>query len=177
RTNPIKRCCSQAVIGGMIQLIASQLLDDELIVWLVLVEGLDHVIAITPGVLYGEVVLKAGTVGVASHIQPVAAPPLAVMRRGEQLLDQIFVSFGRWIVDEFLDLSRRRQQTNQVQIRAADQRSFVGLRRRFQAFLRQHVADERVDGIAAPARIAYLGRGMTNRWLESPPLPIFVGKL
>jgi hypothetical protein len=67
----------------VVELIASQVLDNELVVRLIRIEGLNHIIAITPGVFYRDVVLEPGAVGVASYVQPVARPPLAVMRRSQ----------------------------------------------------------------------------------------------
>src|SRR5437763_3599567 len=40
RTDSIEGGCSQAVISRLIELIAGELLDDELVIWLVLIESL-----------------------------------------------------------------------------------------------------------------------------------------
>ena len=57
----------------------------------VVVEGPDHEVAVAIGRLAVEVVLVAVAVGIARDVEPVAAPPLAVLRRREQAVDQAFV--------------------------------------------------------------------------------------
>ena len=58
--------------------IAGHLLAHELVIWLVVVERLDHVVAILPGQRCRIVGGLAGGVGVADHVEPVPAPALAV---------------------------------------------------------------------------------------------------
>ena len=65
----------------------ASLLADELVVGLVVVERVDDVVAIPPGVGVSEVLVHAVGVGVAGHVEPVPAPALAVVRRGEQPVD------------------------------------------------------------------------------------------
>src|SRR5690348_9211995 len=62
-----------------IQLVARDLLFDESIVRLVLIEGLNDVIAITPDVRPGLIGFEPCAIGITRKIQPVAAPPLAVL--------------------------------------------------------------------------------------------------
>ncbi len=87
RTYAVIRGRNQAVGSRLVQLIASQLLDDELVVGLVFVEGLDDVVAIAPGILYRDIEFEARAIRVAYDIQPVAPPALAIIRRREQLVD------------------------------------------------------------------------------------------
>jgi hypothetical protein len=66
------------------QLVARDLLDEKAIVRLVGVERLDDVIAVSPGVRPGQILLALPLrVGVPGQVEPVAAPPLAVARRSE----------------------------------------------------------------------------------------------
>ena len=78
-----------------------------------------------------------------------AAPALAVARRGQQAVDQLLVGVGRCVVDELLDLLRRRRQPVQVEVGAADQSAAVGLRRgSCRPFCLELGEDEGVDRIA-----------------------------
>ena len=54
-------------------------------------------------------------VGVAGQVEPVAAPALAVARRGEQPVDQPLVGVRAPVGQECLDLLRLRQQPGQVE--------------------------------------------------------------
>ena len=67
------------------------------VVRLVVVEALHHVIAIAIGVGTVHVVLVAVGLGEAHHVQPVAAPLLAIMRRGEQAVHHFLPGFGRLV--------------------------------------------------------------------------------
>src|SRR5205823_9644662 len=85
-----------AVWFGRRKAISGDLLDDESVVRQVVVERADHPIAVAPG--FVEVV------GIADQIEPVAAPPLAVPRRGEETIDDLGESLGGWIRQERVDL-------------------------------------------------------------------------
>ena len=78
---------------GARQEVAGDLVDHEAVERLVAVEGGDDPVAPGPHGP-GEVVLKAVGVGVAGAVEPVHRHPLAVVRRGEQAVDQCFVAPG-----------------------------------------------------------------------------------
>jgi hypothetical protein len=112
-----------------VQFIAGELFADELVVRLVAVEGPHHVIAIPPGVAAFKVVGKPRRIGVPHHVQPVLGHALAVVRTGQQAIDQA-ADGGIRVAGEFLlklrDLLRRRRQTGQIERRAADPRAGIG---------------------------------------------------
>ena len=89
------------------QQVAGQLLDRELVERLVLVEGVDDPVAVGPD-LAVVVEVDAVRVGVAGGVEPVAAAMLAPVRRRQQLIDVLLVGVRRLVVDERLDLGRRR---------------------------------------------------------------------
>ena len=60
--------------------VARDLLPKESIVRLVLVEGLDHIVAVTPRIGPQLVTLKSMRIGVVSDIQPMPRPALAIAR-------------------------------------------------------------------------------------------------
>ncbi len=88
-------------------LIAGQLLLNELIEWFVLVERLDHVITILVRIETDPVAGIAVGVGVAGHVEPVAAPALAVARGVEQAVQQAFVGIGGRISQKAVGFFRR----------------------------------------------------------------------
>ena len=112
--------------------VAGELLLDELRVRLVAVERPDDVVAVAPGVRPIGVLLVAVGFGVAHQVEPVAGPALAVVRAGEQAIDQLLVGVGRSVVHEGVHLLRRRRQADQVEGDAADERAAVGRWRRGQ---------------------------------------------
>ena len=72
----------------VVELVSGQLFADELRVRLVLVERVDDVVAVAPAFGAIDVELEAARIGIANEIQPVARPSLAVVRRGEQRVDE-----------------------------------------------------------------------------------------
>src|SRR2546426_4484992 len=163
-----------AVVGWVIELVGGELLDDELVVRLVVIQGLDHVIAIAPCCRQIAIVLEARAVGVANDVQPVSSPTLAVMGRGQQPLDEVLVGSRRRILDEGVHLLRGWQQPDQVEVGAPDQGVAVGFERRRQSLLIQGLLDEGVDWILVPAAIRHLWESIPDRPLESPPLPVLL---
>ena len=105
---------AEAVIAGgddaigrhLVQLVAGQLLADELVVRLVGVERANDVVAIPPDERLGIVALEAVRLGIAHQVEPVPAPVLAVMPRGEQPIDDLFVSVGRVVGQERRNFAR-----------------------------------------------------------------------
>ena len=106
------------------------LLADELVVRLVVVERVDHVVAVAPRVRPRVVLLEARRVGVAGHVEPVPAPALAVVGRGQQPVDEPLPGAARRIGQELVGLRRRRRHAGEIQVGAAQQRQPVGPRRR-----------------------------------------------
>ena len=100
-------------VGG--EDVAGELLVEEAVVRDVGVEGVDDVIAIE--VRLGDRVIGVipGGVGVPGEVEPVASPSLAVMGRGEQLVDQAFIGVGPVVGDERLDPFGVGRQADQVE--------------------------------------------------------------
>ena len=60
---------------------------NEFIVGLVVIESVDYLIAVGPGVAAGLVFVVAVGFAVVSHVEPMASPALAVARRCQQAVD------------------------------------------------------------------------------------------
>ena len=137
--------------------VGGELLVDEPIEAEVLVERPDDVIAIGVGERADPVVAEHQHavlgVGVAGDVEPVAAPPLAVMRRSQQAIDDPGEGIRRPVVFERLDLLGGRRQADQVVSRpggASVRRSAGGDGVSPAASSRGQ--DERVDRRARPVR-------------------------
>ena len=95
--------------------------------------------------------------GVAHQVEPVPGPAFAVVRRGEQPIDDLLVGAGRFVGQKGIDLGRRRRQADQVERHAAQQRALVGRRRRRQAGRFEPRQNESIDRRLDPSRVADCG--------------------
>ena len=64
----------------------------------------NHIVSIWPGVVAALVLVVAVGVAVVGNVEPVPAPALAVMRTGEQAIDQGVVRVRGAVCEELLDL-------------------------------------------------------------------------
>ncbi len=151
------------------QLVAGQLLHDELVERLVSIESANHVIAIAEGLGPGNVLLvKALRVCVARHVEPVASPTLAVVRRGQQAIDEPFVGVGRLVGQKRVDSSGFGRQPQQIERQAADQRPLVRIGREGELFRFERGAEQRVDRRADAIGRRERGHRRTMDWSEAP---------
>src|SRR5438034_488566 len=111
--------------AGGLQLVAGDLPADEAVERHVLIERLDDAVAVLVRVWAVVVVFVAGAFAEAGDVEPVPAPALAVVRRGEQAVDETFVGVGRLVTEPSLDFLARRRQADQVEVGAADERAAV----------------------------------------------------
>ena len=137
----------EAVVGLAVHLVAGNLLDEEPVVRLVVVERLDHVVAVAPRVRPMHVVLEAGGVGVARDVEPEPAVALAVVRRREQRIDQMLPRVRRLVADERVHLRRRRRQAEEIEVGAPHERVPIGARRRLQPARAARGLEESIDWI------------------------------
>ena len=134
---------AQTVIAGgddrlgrdVVQLVAGELLGDELVVRFVVVQGANHVVAITPYKGLGPVAFITVGLGVANQIEPMPAPAFAVVRRLEQVIDHALERPGRTIGQKRFDFLGRRGQADQVVVGATQYRMSRGRGGRLQACL------------------------------------------
>ena len=98
------------VIHGRVgQQIACKLLDRELVVRHVLVVGLDHPVAPRPHRPQAVDVVAVG-VGVAGKIEPLHRHALAIVRRGQQVVDTLLVGVGRLVGQKGVHFGGRGRQ-------------------------------------------------------------------
>ena len=100
-------------------------------------------------------------------------PALAVARRGEQLIHELFVSLRILALHKGIDLLLRRRQAVQHESDAADQLRAIRLRRGREAELRVFFRDEPIDVIAHPLRV-HLRRLRIRQRLKAPELPVLL---
>jgi hypothetical protein len=160
-----------AGFAGGLEAVAGELGDDEFIVGEIGVEGVDHPIAVGPGV--GETVVLLARcvalgVGVTGDIEPVAGPVFTVLRGGEEALDDLGVGVGRGVVDEGLHVGGVRRETDEIEIDAADEGGFLGGRVGGHPVALEFREDEVVDGVFDPRGVLHGGHGGFLHGLEGP---------
>ena len=109
----------------------------------------DPVPAIAPGVVAIAVELKAAGVGVANQVEPVASPALAVVRRGEKVVDNFFVGVGGGVVEKGADFGGRWGDADHVEIHAANQSAAVRFRGGHESIGFPGRIEEMIDRIGA----------------------------
>ena len=157
----VKPAGHDLVLGGVGDQVPGDLLDHELVVGQIPVQGLDHPVPIFPD-LAGQVVVVSVGVGVAGQVEPVASPALAVVGGTQKIVDEALVGVRARIFQKRLHLPGLGQQSDQVQIGPADQGRLLGFRGGLQALPVKTGEDETVDGIAHPG-------GIGNRRLRGTP--------
>ena len=128
------------------QEVAGDLLGGEPVERQVVVERLDHPIAVRPHLPFAVDRITV-RVRVARTVEPVPPPALAVVVASEQPVDALFVGLRTRVRNEGGDLLGRRQQAGQVEVGAADERRAIGARRRLDAFAGEAPAHQSVDRV------------------------------
>ena len=175
------------------QLVARNMGANEARVRHVVVQRAHHKVAVLPRGLFVAVALEAVGVGVAHEVEPVARPFLAIVGTREQTIDEAFVSIGRWILHERVDLFGRGRKASQVVGRAADERFAGRLRRGMKSGARSCSLagslagslaasldwgqDEPIDVVAAPRAVTNRRRGRLDQLLIRVPRVARGGRL
>ena len=147
--------------GG--QEVAGELLADELVEGQVAVKRVHHIVAVAPRVLEHQGPPAATRFRKARHIEPVPAPALAELRRGQHRIHHHRERLGRGprITHKRLERLRRRRQSGQIERRPPQQRHAVGIASGLQAFRRPGRGDKTVDVGAGP-----VVRRRWDRWFH-----------
>ena len=151
------------------------MLFQQQVVRLVVVECPHDVIAIAPCLWTVDVELETAGIGIANQVQPVARPPLPVLRRVEQLVHQSFPGSGRLVDNERFELFGRWRHPQQVQVSSPDQCAPICRARWLQFAIRHGLAQKRINRIAIPRRIGDRWRSGTHRFPKRPELPLLFG--
>jgi len=120
--------------------VSGDLGDGELVIRHVVIEGLDDPVTVAVGVGAEAVSEEAVRVGIAGHVEPVAAPALAKAGIGEELIDESGVFFASKV-----SAVRWRRQANEIEIEPADEGAGSSTWRGLEAVFLQFGANEAVD--------------------------------
>ena len=112
------------------QQISGYLLAHEPVVGNIPVEGIDNVIAITPGIRVTVIFIGARGIRIAGHIHPMSSPTLPVTRRIDQPVHYPRERLRRSVFQKVTDFGLGGRQSGEIESGAAQKRHFVGRRRR-----------------------------------------------
>ena len=112
---------------------------------------------------------------IACDIEPVPRPPLAIVRRFEQPVDQPFVRQRTLIRDKRRHVIGSRREADQIERRSSNERSLVRLPHRRQASGFELGQDELIERPARPRCVFDSGWGDILHRLERPEPTIFFG--
>ena len=143
------------ILGGLGQEVAGDLFDEELIVGLIPIQGVNDPVA--PGPLFArEIFFEAVAVGVAGGVEPDAGPFLAVALACEELSDEGFdgwrETFHGGGGGEGSDVGGRGWEAGEVEEEAAAERGGIGGRGGGEAGGGEFRGDEGVDGLGCVKR-------------------------
>ena len=156
-------------------LVARELLAHELVVWLVVVEAPDHVVAIRPRRGTVGILIVAIALRVAHEIEPVLRPALAVARAREQFVHELFVGVRVGVAGESIALLLRRRQSVQIEINTARKFAGIGFRRGIELLLGELLRDETIDVVACPVA-GNLRRLRIGERLEAPEFALLIAE-
>ena len=151
-------------VGG--QDVAGELFADKLIERLVVLEGVDHIVAVEASFGDGIVGVVAGRVGVAHDVEPVASPAFAVVGRGEQAFDEAGPGVGRGVGQIIVDFGGRGRQAEEVEV--ARRKSTAGAARSTVVSCSSRRRARMKRSMVESDRIDVLGRLDRGEGLEGP---------
>src|SRR5262249_4090389 len=112
----------------------------------------------------------AAAVGVSRQVEPVPSPSLAVMRAGEQAINDLRVSRLGGVLQKLRRLSWRRRQPRKIEIDPAQQLAGRGRAIRAESVLFKLAQNESVNFITYPAAVFHLRQGGADGFCERPEL-------
>ena len=156
--------------SGVGQQIASQMLDHQLVVRHILLQGPYQIITVLLGKCNTRIALTAMTFAVAVPIHPVSGPTFRISLAGQQCVDVFFIALRIFARRKRCHIVRGRRQARQHQRHPAQQGVWIGDFTGDQLLLFQTVIHKSINGIVVPIGVVHLRRFRVCDGLERPPL-------
>ena len=115
-----------------------------------------------------QLVAESPPIAVTPDIHPMSSPAFTVARILQQSIDNLLVPIGRVIGFAGSEVRRRRGESDEIEVKAADQGSTRGFWLGRQPGLLPRGGDERIDWIAEPLGVLDGGRRGLHARPESP---------
>ena len=125
--------------------VAGDLLEHEAVIGFVVVEGIDHVVAVAPGVWPLMVGFKAVAIRKAHHIQPMPRPFLAIVTGVQQLIHPLLIGLRISILFKGAHVFEGRGEASNDEMQAAQQGTAIGCGRKGEGLFTELLLDEAVD--------------------------------
>ena len=154
--------------------VSGQLVQQESIIGQVVVERVNHPVAVLVRKRRRKVRRLTGRIGVTNHVQPVASPADAVLRRFQQTINDSPKRPGLFVRDERPHVCRRGRQPGQVERRSPNQRSPIGLGSRIEARQFQTILHKPVNVVSDAESVSVRRLGISDR-LKRPETPFGFG--
>ncbi len=158
------------VPGGVGNEVSGDLLGDEVVVGLVLAEGLNDPIPPGPDVSVAVDLIPVG-IGIARHVEPLRSHSFGVLIGIHQAVDDFPIGIFGSVGHEGIDLIDERGETRKVEGRPAQPADFVSLGAWLERGTVKGMGDEVVDFIV---RARVLGLGNFNGLWEKPERPMAI---
>ena len=156
--------------SGLRQQIAGQMLDHQLVVWDILLQGPYQIITVLLGKGDTRIALAAMTFAVAVPVHPVSGPTFRIRLAGQQSVDVFFIALRIFARRKPCHVVRGRRQARQHQRHPAQQGMRIGDFTGDQLLLFQTVIHKSINRIVAPIGLVHLRRFRVCDRLERPPL-------
>ena len=154
---------------GNVHQIAGNLHHDEAVIRKISIEGIDNPIAVSPGAgLVAAIVSGAKPVAVAGDIEPVAPPPLPILRRRQKPIDHPGKGVRPSIRNECIDFTRRRRKPRQIDICPAKKRAPIRRLRGLQPLRLKSRQHKLIHRIMHPRNVFHRRRHRIRNRQESP---------
>ena len=88
------------------QQVTGNLFVDEPIESFIRIQSSNHIITISPCIPAFKIICKARRISIANNIQPVTTPPLSIVRRCQEPLNELFIGLWVGIVDKCINIFR-----------------------------------------------------------------------
>lgn len=155
------------------QEIAGEVFADELVVWFVLVEGIDDVVAEAPGVGEDEGATAAAGLGKAGDVEPMTAPAFAKFGSREEVVDDGFESGGGGVGEKGFHFTGRGREPKEVVVDTTEEGVLWGVEGGGEVFGFEAGEDEVVEGGGGPGGVFDNRNGVGDGWFEGPELAAF----
>ena len=146
------------------------MLQNQPIIWLVLVKGINHIITVAPNFRLIAITLISIGLGIAYQIEPVPTPFLSVVRRGKQAVDKLAEFVLILVTYIGFHFGGTRGKSGKIIIDPADQYMILGLAIGWNLCFFQTMIYEAVNGMATHP---FIGQGGVIRFFEAPMLLTF----
>ena len=133
-------------IGGFRNQITGEVLDHELIIRQVFIEGFNDIVPVS-GDFHEIVAVVSDGVGVTDQIQPMHRHSFAKPRVDQKPVYEFLIGFGGWVLEKTLRFPRSGGHSHQIKVNPAQQGHGVAFLGEGKGFVQEFPGKETVNGV------------------------------